>query len=296
MRTAGFGSAGRRRIRDRRLVRPNEHRMEGPFGDHTGFYTPQDLFPVMHVTAITHRKDAIYPTTIVGKPPMEDYWMGKATERLFLPLMKLFMGEIVDVNMPAEGVFHNLVIVSIKKRFPGHAQKVMYGLWGLGLMMLAKAILVVDAEVDVQDIEAVAEEVLNNVDWRRDVTVVDGAVDQLDHSAIQDSVWRQNRGRCHAQTGTRPAARICRDPRPRTIDGLVGRAYWLRPRRGLLIGRGQNAAPRERAIRALWTICPGSQPRHARSRCGCPQPIRMWHGGRWVMSIGGATAHQQRPG
>jgi 4-hydroxy-3-polyprenylbenzoate decarboxylase len=166
---------------------PNEHRMEGPFGDHTGFYTPPDLFPVMHVTAITHRKEAIYPTTIVGKPPQEDVWMGKATERLFLPLMKLFMGEIRDVNMPAEGVFHNLVIVSIRKRFPGHAQKVMYGLWGLGLMMLAKGIIVVDDDVDVQDVEAVARRVAQTVDWRRDMTIVDGAVDQLDHSSILDS-------------------------------------------------------------------------------------------------------------
>ncbi len=165
----------------------SERRSEGPFGDHTGFYTPPDLFPVMHVTAITHRADAIYPTTVVGKPPMEDFWMGKATERLFLPLMQLFMGEIRDVNMPAEGVFHNLVIVSIKSRFPGHPQKVMYGLWGLGLMMLAKGLLIVDEHVNVHDLSAVVEEVLQHVDWRRDITVVDGPVDQLDHAAIMDS-------------------------------------------------------------------------------------------------------------
>jgi 4-hydroxy-3-polyprenylbenzoate decarboxylase len=168
-------------------VDPNEHRLEGPFGDHTGFYTPADRFPVMHVTAITHRNNPIYPTTVVGKPPMEDYWMGKATERLFLPLMKIFQGEIVDVNMPAEGVFHNLVIVSIKKRFPGHARKVMYGLWGLGLMMLTKAIVVVDHDVDVHDLSEVAWRVLGNVDWRRDTVIVDGPVDQLDHSAVMDS-------------------------------------------------------------------------------------------------------------
>lgn len=168
-------------------VDPNEHELEGPFGDHTGFYTPADRFPIFHVTAITHRADAIYPTTIVGKPPMEDYWMGKATERLFLPLLRLFLGEVVDYNMPAEGVFHNLVIVSIKKRFPGHPQKVMFGIWGLGLMMLTKAIVVVDEHVNVHDLREVAWRVLGNVDWRRDVTIVEGAVDQLDHSAVRDS-------------------------------------------------------------------------------------------------------------
>jgi 4-hydroxy-3-polyprenylbenzoate decarboxylase len=168
-------------------VDPNEHDLEGPFGDHTGFYTPADRFPVFHVTAMTHRRDAIYPTTIVGQPPMEDYWMGKATERLFLPLLRLFLGEVVDYNMPAEGVFHNLVIVSIRKRFPGHPQKVMFGLWGLGLLMLAKAIVVVDENVNVHDLSDVAWRVLGNVDWKRDVTLVEGAVDQLDHSALRDS-------------------------------------------------------------------------------------------------------------
>ncbi len=165
----------------------NDQRLEGPFGDHTGFYTPADTFPTFHVTAITHRKDAIYPTIVVGKPPMEDYWMGKATERLFLPLMKLFLGEIVDVNMPAEGIFHNLIIVSIKKRYPGHPFKVCYGLWGLGLMMLTKAIVIVDHDINVHDLSEIAWRVLGNVDWRRDTVVVDGPVDQLDHSAVRDS-------------------------------------------------------------------------------------------------------------
>ncbi len=166
-------------------VDPSEHRLEGPFGDHTGYYTPADPFPVFHVTAITRRRDAVYPATVVGRPPMEDYWLGKATERLFLPLMRLFQGEIVDVNMPAEGVFHNLVIVSIKKRFPGHPHKVMYGLWGLGLMMLAKALVVVDHDVDVHDLSEVAWRVLGNVDWRRDVVLVDGPVDDLDHASLR---------------------------------------------------------------------------------------------------------------
>ncbi len=168
-------------------VDPEEHAMEGPFGDHTGFYTPADLFPVFHVTAVTHRSEAIYPTTVVGKPPMEDYWMGKATERLFLPLLRLSLSEVVDYNMPAEGVFHNLVIVSIRKRFPGHPQKVMFGIWGMGLLMLAKAIVVVDESVNVHDLSEVAWHVLGNVDWKRDITLVEGAVDQLDHSATRDS-------------------------------------------------------------------------------------------------------------
>lgn len=168
-------------------VDPNDHRPEGPFGDHTGYYTPVELFPVFHVTAITHRKKPIYPTTIVGTPPMEDVWMGKATERLFLPLMRLFLPEIVDVNMPAEGVFHNLVLVSIKKRYPGHARKVIYGLWGLALMSLAKAIVVVDEWVDVQDLSQVAWQSLGNADWSHDVVITDGPVDHLDHASRQHS-------------------------------------------------------------------------------------------------------------
>ncbi len=165
----------------------NDHRPEGPFGDHTGYYTPVELFPVFHVTAITRRQDPIYPATVVGIPPMEDAWMGKATERLFLPLMRLFLPEIVDVIMPFEGVFHNLVVVSVKKRYPGHARKVMHGLWGLGLLMLAKAIVVVDEWVDVQNLSQVAWQVLGNVDWQRDVVISEGPVDHLDHSASHHS-------------------------------------------------------------------------------------------------------------
>ncbi len=236
---------------------PNEHRMEGPFGDHTGFYTPPDLFPVMHVTAITHRKDAVYPTTIVGKPPMEDLWMGKATERLFLPLMKLFMGEIVDYAMPAEGVFHNLVIVSIKKRFPGHAQKIMYGLWGLGLMMLTKAFVIVDADVDVHDPAAVAREVLNNVDWRRDVTVVDGAVDQLDHSAIEDSYG--GKMGIDATRSTRPEF-LEPFPTPAPVPGekltaLVGNK-WCATHQTLVVAIDKTHLKPEEAMHKIWEICP----------------------------------------
>jgi 4-hydroxy-3-polyprenylbenzoate decarboxylase len=168
-------------------IDPNDHRPEGPFGDHTGYYTPVEFFPVFHVTAITRRSDAVYPTTIVGIPPMEDVWMGKATERLFLPLMRLFLPEIVDVNMPPEGVFHNLVVVAIKKRFPGHARKVIFGLWGLALMSLAKTIVVVDDWVDVQNLSLFAWQALGNVDWSRDVVISNGAVDHLDHASYQHS-------------------------------------------------------------------------------------------------------------
>jgi 4-hydroxy-3-polyprenylbenzoate decarboxylase len=169
------------------FVDPNDQRPEGPFGDHTGYYTPVELFPVFHVTAITHRQQPVYPATIVGIPPMEDVWMGKAIERLFLPLMRLFLPEIVDVNMPAEGIFHNLVLVSITKRYPGHARKVINGLWGLGLMSLAKAIVVVDEWVDVQDLSQTAWQALGNVDWSRDVLHQEGMVDHLDHASTRHS-------------------------------------------------------------------------------------------------------------
>lgn len=166
---------------------PEEHLPEGPFGDHTGYYTPVEPFPVFHVTAITHRTDPVYPTTIVGIPPMEDVWMGKATERVFLPLLRLFIPEVIDINMPPEGVFHNLVLVSIKKRFPGQARKVIFGVWGLGLLSLAKTIIVFDEWVDVQNLSQAAWQALGNVDWSRDVVHTDGPVDHLDHASYQHS-------------------------------------------------------------------------------------------------------------
>jgi 4-hydroxy-3-polyprenylbenzoate decarboxylase len=166
-------------------VDPTELAPEGPFGDHTGHYTPMDEYPVLHVTAITHRAAPIYPTTVVGIPPMEDYWMGKATERLFLPLMRMSMGEIRDVAMPAEGIFHNLVLVSIHKQYPGHPRKVINGLWGLGLMMLTKCIVVFDAAVDVQDTRAAMFHALNSVDWARDVIIQEGPTDALDHASYR---------------------------------------------------------------------------------------------------------------
>lgn len=168
-------------------IDPNEYLPEGPFGDHTGYYTPIEPFPVFHLTAITHRKEPIYPTTIVGIPPMEDFWMGKATERLFLPLIRLYLPEIVDINMPVSGVFHNLVLVSLKKRYPGHAKKVIFGLWGLGLLSLTKAIIVVDEWVDVQDLSITSWQALGNVDWSRDIVHSDGPVDHLDHASYQHS-------------------------------------------------------------------------------------------------------------
>jgi len=168
-------------------VDPNEHLPEGPFGDHTGYYTPVEPFPVFHLTAITRRANPIYPTTVVGVPPMEDVWMGKATERLFMPLIRLFMPEVIDVCMPASGIFHNLVLVSIRKRYPGHARKVIHGLWGLGLLMLAKCIVVFDDWVDVQKHSQAAWQALGNVDWARDVVITQGPVDHLDHASYQHS-------------------------------------------------------------------------------------------------------------
>jgi 4-hydroxy-3-polyprenylbenzoate decarboxylase len=164
-------------------VNLDELRTEGPFGDHTGFYSLEDEYPVFHVTCITHRKDSVYATTIVGKPPMEDAYMGKAVERIFLPLMKLTLPEIVDINLPIAGVFHNLMIVSIRKSYPGHARKVMSGIWALGQAMFTKCVVVVDEDVDVQDTTAVVWKVLNNIDPERDIQFTLGPVDSLDHSS-----------------------------------------------------------------------------------------------------------------
>jgi 4-hydroxy-3-polyprenylbenzoate decarboxylase len=161
------------------------YRKEGPFGDHTGFYSLEDDYPVFHITAITHRKEAVYPSTIVGVPPMEDYWLGYATERIFLPLAQMIMPEIRDYHMPPEGVFHNLVFVSIKKKYPGHAYKVMQGLWGLGLMMLAKVIVVLDDDVNVQNSSEAWWTALNHIDPRRDILFTRGPVDDLDHAATR---------------------------------------------------------------------------------------------------------------
>jgi len=160
-----------------------ETRLEGPFGDHTGYYSLADHYPVFHLTCVTRRKNPVYPATVVGRPPMEDAYMGKAIERIFLPLIKLNLPEVVDINMPPEGVFHNCVIVSIRKSYPGQAKKVMSALWGMGLMMLAKLIIVVDGEVDVQNLSEVMWRVFNNIDAKRDVMMIEGPLDALDHSS-----------------------------------------------------------------------------------------------------------------
>ncbi len=160
-----------------------ELRTEGPFGDHTGFYSLEDLYPVFHVTCITHRKDPIYAATIVGKPPQEDAYMGKAVERIFLPLMKLTIPELIDINLPIEGVFHNLMIVSIRKSYPGQARKVMNAIWSLGQAMFTKCIVVVDEDVDVQDLADVTLKVFNHIDPDRDIQFTLGPVDSLDHAS-----------------------------------------------------------------------------------------------------------------
>src|SRR6202142_4322858 len=164
-------------------VEPGELRTEGPFGDHTGFYSLADEYPVFHVTCITQRKDPIYATTIVGPPPMEDFYMGKAIERIFLPLMRLQLPEVRDICMPAEGIFHNLILVAIRKSYPGHARKVMHSIWGTGQAMFSKCIVVVDENVDVQNVREVAWKALNNIDPERDIQFVMGPVDSLDHSS-----------------------------------------------------------------------------------------------------------------
>ena len=164
-------------------VNLDELRSEGPFGDHTGFYSLEDLYPVFHVTCITHRKDPIYSATIVGKPPQEDAYMGKAVERVFLPMMKLTIPELVDINLPIEGVFHNLMIVSIKKSYPGQARKVMNAIWSLGQAMFTKCVVVVDEDVDVQNLADVTLKVFNHIDPERDIQFTLGPVDSLDHAS-----------------------------------------------------------------------------------------------------------------
>jgi len=164
-------------------VELGELRTEGPFGDHTGFYSLADEYPVFHVECVTQRKNPIYATTIVGPPPMEDYYMGKAVERIFLPLMRLQLPEVRDIAMPPEGVFHNLILVAIRKSYPGHARKVMHSIWGTGQAMFSKCIVVVDEGVDVQNYAEVAWKALNNIDPERDIEFVKGPVDSLDHAS-----------------------------------------------------------------------------------------------------------------
>src|SRR5436190_5576184 len=163
-------------------IAKDELGLEGPFGDHTGYYTAAEPFPVFRLCAITMRRNAIYPSIVVGKPPQEDAWLGKATERIFLPAIRMTVPEIVDYDLPVAGAFHNCCIVSIRKAYPGHAQKVMHAIWGLGMLSLTKAIVVVDDWVDVHDYEEVVFRMGANVDPKRDVLITEGPLDHLDHA------------------------------------------------------------------------------------------------------------------
>lgn len=170
-------------------VKLDEFRIEGPFGDHTGYYTPPEPYPVFHVECITHRENPIYHATIVGKPPMEDAWLGKATERIFLPMIKMIHPEIVDINLPVSTTFHNLAIVSIKKRYPGHARKVMFSIWGTGMLSLTKVVIVVDDDVNVHDMNEVMWAVTSRFDPARDVVIIpDSPLDSLDHASYKPNL------------------------------------------------------------------------------------------------------------
>jgi len=169
-------------------VQPGEMRPEGPFGDHTGYYTAVEDYPVFHLTAITHRRDAVYPTTIVGIPPMEDFYIGDAVVRIFLPVFKMNFPELVDMTLPAEGVFHNLVFVSIRKQYPYQAFKVMHGLWGMGQMMFSKYIVVVDEDCDVHNTSEVLFRLCANTDPARDTTIIKNPSDSLDHAPTEQNI------------------------------------------------------------------------------------------------------------
>ncbi|MBI4398729.1 MAG: menaquinone biosynthesis decarboxylase [Candidatus Omnitrophica bacterium] len=171
----------------------NDLKMEGPFGDHTGYYSPAKEFPVFHVTCMTHRKNPVYITTVVGKPPMEDCYLGKATERIFLPFIRKMIPEIVDIHLPWEGVFHNCILVSVQKSYPFQARKVMNAIWGLGQMMFSKFIFVFDADTNVQDLREVAFKAFSHTDPKRDLVIAEGPVDELDHCASQH-LWGSKMG------------------------------------------------------------------------------------------------------
>jgi 4-hydroxy-3-polyprenylbenzoate decarboxylase len=164
-------------------IDPHDERTEGPFGDHTGFYSPQDMYPVFNVTCISARENAVYPSTVVGRPPMEDCFMAKATERIFLPVLKMIVPEICDINLPIEGVFHNCILVSIDKNYAGQAKKVIHALWGMGQMSSAKCIVIFDKDVNLRDSSHVLWKLYNNVDPIRDMIITQGSLDTLDHSA-----------------------------------------------------------------------------------------------------------------
>ena len=162
---------------------PAELRREGPFGDHTGYYSLADDYPVLHVEAVTHRKNAVFNATLVGRPPQEDAYLGLATERIFLPLLRLVLSEVRDMHLPAAGAFHNLVILSMRKDYPGHPQKVMNAVWGTGQIMFTKGIVIVDEDIDPHDLQEVLFRLTSNVDPRRDLLFTDGPLDVLDHAS-----------------------------------------------------------------------------------------------------------------
>ena len=231
--------------------------MEGPFGDHTGFYSLADLYPRMHVTAVTMKQQPIYAATLVGRPPMEDYWLGHATERIFLPLLKLTVPEIVDYHMPAAGIFHNLVFVSIDKQYPGQAYKVMHALWGQGLMSLAKVLVVVDKDVNVHDADEVWWVALNHIDPKRDVEFVRGPVDVLDHAVAAFHLRQQDGDRRHAEVARgRIHPRVAGADRDGRGDEAAGRrdvdAGWgSSDREREPASEGQTFSGTDRASRAM---------------------------------------------
>lgn len=214
-------------------VDPAERRLEGPFGDHTGYYSLAQEFPVLHVTAITRRTQAVYPATIVGQPPMEDGWMGKAVERIFLPLIQMSVPEIVDMNLPVEATFHNMAFVSIKKKYPGHAYKVMNAIWGLGGLSFTKFVFIFDEDCDVQNLQEVIFRIGANCDPMRDTLLTKGPVDQLDHAAIQEGFGGKMGFDCtHKLAGENGFSR----PYPKLItmaDDVVAKIDALWPKLGL---------------------------------------------------------------
>ncbi len=167
-------------------VEEGESRLEGPFGDHTGFYSRAKDFPVFHITCMTHRRNPVYVTTVVGRAPMEDCYMGKAIERIFLPMIQKQFPEITDIHLPWEGAFHNCLILSIKKSYPGQGKKIIHAVWGLGQMMFSKMIVVLDHDANIQDMKEVSWRVLNNMDPKRDIVFSEGPLDELDHGASKD--------------------------------------------------------------------------------------------------------------
>ncbi|MBI2095522.1 MAG: menaquinone biosynthesis decarboxylase [Candidatus Omnitrophica bacterium] len=210
------------------FVDPADLRPEGPFGDHTGVYTPVELFPAFHVRCMTMRKDPVYLTTVVGKPPMEDYYMGKTIERTFLPVLKKQLPEIVDMNFPMEGTFNNAVIISIDKTYPYQARKTAHAIWGLGQLSFTKVVVVVDKSVDVHDLSAVALAVFNNIDPKRDLFFVEGPVDTLNHAApVRDfgsklGIDATNKGKEEGYARAWPEEIAMDDATKKKVDALWG--------------------------------------------------------------------------